>query len=57
MTEQPGTGQWNWQWTATFMVIINFGVGAVLWTRGFRMIASATTVAMTLLGMYVIYKG
>lgn len=56
MPEQSDAGQWNWQWTATFAVMSGFGVAGLLWIRGSRLVASAITVAATLLGMYAIYK-
>jgi hypothetical protein len=57
VSKRLGTEQWGWQWTATFAVMTGVGVGGVLWTRGFRAIASVVTVVATLLGMYVAYRG
>lgn len=57
VSERTGAGQWNWQWTATFAVMIGFGVSGILWTRDRQLVAPAIAVAATLLGMYVVYKG
>jgi len=55
--ERMETTQWNWQWTATFGVILSYSVSGILWTRGSQAIASVITITATLLAMYVIAKG
>jgi len=57
MSERMETTQWNWQWTATFGVLIGFSVGALLWIRGFQVIASVITIAAVILGMYITTSG
>lgn len=57
MSEQMEVTRWNWQWTATFGVIISLSISGFLWSRGSQVIASVITIVATILAMYVIYKG
>ena len=57
MSERTDTTQWDWQWTATFVVVGSFGVSAILWGRGSQGLASVITIAAVVLGMYIIASG
>jgi len=48
---------WNWQWTATFAVMIGYFVSAMLLINDFKYIPILIGVLSTLLGMYVIAVG